>query len=101
MSQENQRTYRVVVSEANYAALKVFQSIANGAVEITVIRGEVAVIKPSSQRIDLQRPDERSAIINGDNPGACVDMTGWLGSKVELEEVLCPEPVVDDETASE
>ena len=82
------KKYNVILSESNFAAFKVISSIANGACEITVIKGEITVIKPTSQRIDLQREDERNAILNGESTGSPVDMSEWLNTKPEVVEVI-------------
>jgi hypothetical protein len=84
------RKFQVLLSEANFAALKVISSIANGACEITVIKGEISVIKPTSQRIDLQREEERAAILDGSSPGTPVDMSKWIGTTPEVVKVIEP-----------
>lgn len=93
MSQTKERKYTVTLSEANFAALKVISAIANGALELTVIKGEITVIKPTAQRIDLQRAEERAAILDGLESGSTVDMSEWLKTKPEVLEVV-NDPVV-------
>lgn len=83
-TQPKEKKFTVILSEANFAALKVISSIANGACEITVIRGEITVIKPTAQRIDLQRADERAAILSGHQSGSPVDMSEWLNTRPEV-----------------
>lgn len=97
MSKTTARKYQVLLSEANFAALKVISSIANGACEITVIKGEISVIKPTSQRIDLQREDERAAILDGSSPGTPVDMSKWTGTAPEVLGII--EPDQEEEAA--
>jgi hypothetical protein len=93
------KKYQVILSEANFAALKVISSIANGACEITIIKGEITVIKPTSQRIDLQRAEERAAIVSGHKTGSPVDMSTWLETKIEVEAILDEEAAPEAEAA--
>lgn len=96
-----ERKYTVILSEANFAALKVISAIANGALELTVIKGEITVIKPSTQRIDLQRAEERSAILDGLESGSTVDMSEWLKTRPEVVEVANdPKALLEEENAA-
>lgn len=83
----------VEVSEKNMAFLSILGKISNGTMEVVAQKGEITLIRPATQRIDLNRPDELAAILSGDvKAPAIIDISAELGTAIVGEEIKEPQP---------
>lgn len=100
-SKARERKYQVVLSERQFAALKLISSIANGTVEIVVQKGEITQLKPATQRVNLNNTTEREAILKGQDPKIMLDMSVFITPSYLLVKETEPESDVEPDPESE
>ena len=93
-----QKRYQVELTDKNAAAMLAISKIGNGTCEIIVVRGEIVLIKPSFQRIDFNKPDELSAVLEGTSKAVPIDLASITGEALLLKEIKAAEAI--EETAA-
>jgi hypothetical protein len=94
-----QKRYQVELTEKNTAAMMAISKISNGTCEVVIVRGEIVLIKPSVQRIDLNKPDELSAVLAGTNKAVPIDLASITGEALKISEMMA-KAFVEAEDAS-